>query len=155
MRFLPCSVHTQSSPVCAPSCRVPFNAAHTTRVKRGGEGNKRIAVDLLPASQQPKNIALVNVVQVSITGNMTRASSLKVGINRSMDLSSKYILSTDIFYLQIFKVQPPEEQNTCPRWSFGQITSMHNIQVRSPSHPPLQLLHKCTSCLQAQSFHAA
>lgn len=43
----------------------------------------------------------------------------------------------------------------CSRWSLGHITSMQNIQVRSSSHPPLQLLGNFIRCLKAQSFLAA
>lgn len=57
----------------------------------------------------------------------------------------------NIFYLQVFTVQPPEENNKCAWRSLGQITSMQNIQVPSSSHPPLQLLHNFIRRLQVQS----
>lgn len=52
-------------------------------------------------------------------------------------------------------MQPLVENDACSRWSLGHITSMQNIQVRSSSHPPLQLLGNFIRCLKAQSFLAA
>lgn len=101
--------------LCSLCTLIPGSLAHATVVKYGGV-NKSNGLDLLPASQQLNRTPQGNEGQAAIMGNMEMSVFYKV------DKDWEAIVLRNLqerFYLQIFTVQPLEENDACSRWSLG------------------------------------